>query len=122
MVPGFEDSNRVRHTVLWMRPQNVGEGASKVVIAANTLPSFTLEDKARTVGFNALGLVLGQAVMTEDRSKLVFSVKAGASTDILAVAQNSQSLDFDEAGGAVTGINTADDEVEPWINSDCTKL
>jgi hypothetical protein len=111
------DIDRVRHTVLWMITPN------KVAILANSPPSFTLEDKARTVGFNSLGKRIGQAVMTEDRAKLVYSALSGTASDIFAVEQNPESRTFDTGGGVVGGmVNTGDSEVEPWINANCSKL
>jgi hypothetical protein len=117
------DIDRVRHTVLWMITQDPSEGPNKVAILANSPPSFTLEDKARTVGFNSLGKRIGQAVMTEDRAKLVYSALSGTASDIFAVEQNPESRTFDTGGGVVGGmVNTGDSEVEPWINANCSKL
>jgi hypothetical protein len=117
------DVDRVRHTVLWMVTQDPSEGPNKIAITANTPPSFTLEDKARTVGFNSLGKRIGQAVMTEDRAKLVYSALSGTASDIFAVEQDTESRTFDEGGGLVGGmVNTDDNEVEPWINADCSKM
>jgi hypothetical protein len=118
---GLEQTNRVRVATLLMTPQDVNEGPTVIKIYANTLPSFTLMDRTRTATFDGLGLQLGQAVMTEDRTKLVYAA-TGGSSDIFAVDQDPVSKEFDKAGGGVTGVNTPDDEVEPWINSACTKL
>jgi hypothetical protein len=114
------DVDRVRHTVLWMVTQDVSEGPNKIAITANSPPSWTLEDKARTVGLNSLALRFGRAVMTEDRSKLVYAALSGDRNDIFAVEQGVDSRTFDEGGGAIILGN--DDEVEPWINDDCSKL
>ncbi|HUS31767.1 MAG TPA: hypothetical protein VMZ53_24865 [Kofleriaceae bacterium] len=116
------DVDRVRHTVLWMVTQDPSEGPNKVAIMANTPNSFTLEDRARTVGFNSLGARVGQAVMTEDRAKLVYSALSGIRSDIFAVAQDTESRTFDDEGGGISTVNTNDDEVEPWINADCSQL
>jgi hypothetical protein len=116
------DVDRVRHTVLWMVTQDASEGPNKIAITANTPPSFTLEDKARTVGINSLGKRFGQAVLTDDRAKLVYSAESGTSRGIYAVEQNPDSRTFDDAGGLVAGIDDEGDEVEPWINGDCSKL
>ena len=60
--------------------------------------------------------------MTEDRSKLVFAAKTGAHADIYAVEQ-SEGNTFDDLGASVgVLVNTGNDEVEPWINADCSKL
>jgi hypothetical protein len=116
------DVDRVRHTVLWMVTQDASEGPNKVAIMANSPPGFTLEDKARTVGINSLGLRIGQAVMTEDRSKLIYASLSGEHNDIFVVEQDPDSRTFDEGGASLTLVDTADDEVEPWTNEDCSKL
>ena len=113
--------DRVRHTVVWMVAQDPAQDSNRIAITANNPPSFTLQDKARTVGLNSLGLGFGQAVMTDDRGKLVYSARFGTHADIFAVAE-SDARTFDELGGSVTIVNTDDDEVEPWINADCSKL
>jgi hypothetical protein len=116
------DIDRVRHTVLWMVTQDVSEGPNKLAVTANSPPSFTLEDKARAVGINGTGRRFGRAVMTEDRTKLIYSAISGEHNDIFAVMQNPESRTFDDGGGGIAGINTVDDEVEPWTNADCSKL
>lgn len=116
------DVDRVRHTVLWMVTQDEDEGPNKIAVTANSPPSFTLEDKARTLGINSLGKRFGQAVLTDDRAKLVYSAESGTTRGIYAVEQNPESRTFDDAGGLVAGIDGEGDEVEPWINGDCSKL
>lgn len=118
--------DRVRSTVFWEVALNTSEGGNKIAVTANdpnNLNKFTLADKGRTIGLNNAGLGLGQAVMTEDRSKLVFATKTGAHADIYAVEQSAEAHTFDDVGAGVGPlVNTGNDEVEPWINEDCSKL
>jgi len=120
LVAGSDPFDRVRHTVLTFVALDPTMDQNQIQIAANSPPSFTLLLKNRTDEVNSTGLGFGQSVMTEDKSKLVFSAKSGAQYDLFASAQDDVR-NF-QAGGLIKSLDTDDDEVEPWIDATCSKL
>jgi hypothetical protein len=92
-----------------------------IQLFANTPPSFSLLLKAvRTAPLNNDPGNFGQAVLTEDQAKLVYSMTT-TSADIYASAQ-SPARDFGPGNLLDDIVNTDDDEVEPWIDATCMKL
>lgn len=120
LVAGSDPFDRVRHTVLTFAALDPSMDPNEIQISANSPPSFTLLLKNRTDGINATRLEFDRAVMTEDKSKLVFSAKSGAQYDLLASAQD-EVRNFQTAG-FLADLNTDDDELEPWIDAMCSKL
>lgn len=114
-------NDRVRHTVVVELALEASLN-NRVLLHANTAPSFTLSPKlSRTLPLNELVSGIGQAVLADDQAKLVYSATvANTDRDLYASQQDGQRT-FAE-GGPVAGVNTRDDEVEPWINETCSKL
>lgn len=115
------ENDRVRHTVISYLPRDPMMDVPHIQLFANTPPSFSLLIKAvRTAPLNNDPGNFGQAVLTDDTAKLVYSMTT-VSADIYASAQ-SPARDFGPGSLLDDIINTADDEVEPWIDATCSKL
>jgi hypothetical protein len=119
-----DPADRVRHAVLSKTAVDI-ENPALILLAANSPPSFSLipkPDRTRPLDEQAitLGITLGDAVMTDDQAKLVYSAVSGGQSDIYATAQ-SPLRDF-APGGLIASVTTQHDEVEPWIDGTCSKL
>ena len=120
----MDPADRVRHTVLSKTAVDPGN-ANQILLAANAPPVFNLitkPDRTRPLVEQAidLGIMLGDAVVTDDQAKLVYSAVSGGQSDIYATAQ-SPLRDF-APGGLIASVTTQHDEVEPWIDGTCSKL
>lgn len=119
-----DPSDRVRHTVLSKTAIDAA-APDLILLAANSPPAFSLitkPDRTRPLDEQAIGLgiTLGDAVLTDDQAKLVYSAVSGGQSDIYATAQ-SPLRDF-APGGLIASVTTQHDEVEPWIDGTCSKL
>jgi hypothetical protein len=124
VVPNASDLHRVRHTVITKVAVDQGF-TNQIVLHANTLPSYSLVPKApRTQKLNeesaVTDVVLGDAVLSDNQSTLVYAAVSGGQSDVYATAE-SPLREFGP-GGLIAKITTADDEVEPWIDATCSKL
>lgn len=107
----------VRHTVQYREAIDRTVSPDQILLSANRPPAFSLTTRPdRTRPLNEAGIDLGQAVMTEDMSTLVYE-SGGA----IYGTPRSNANDFG-AGGLVDGIDSGDDEIEPWIDATCSKL
>ena len=92
-----------------------------IQLYANTPPSFSLLLKSvRTAPLNNDPGNFGQATLTEDQAKLVYSMTT-TSADIYA-SEQSPARDFGPGTLLDDIVNTDDGEVEPWIDATCAKL
>ena len=115
------ENDRVRHTVISYSPRDPAMDVPHIQLYANTPPSWSLLLKAvRTAPLNNDPGNFGQAVLTDDQAKLVYS-RTTESADIYASAQ-SPARDFGPGTPLDDTVNTSDDEVEPWIDATCSKL
>jgi hypothetical protein len=115
------ENDRVRHTVISYSPRDPALDVPHIQLYANTPPSWSLLLKAvRTAPLNNDPGNFGQAVLTDDQAKLVYSLTT-ANADIYASAQ-SPARDFGPGTPLDDTVNTSDDEVEPWIDGTCSKL
>lgn len=111
----------VRHTVQVKRALDPTQSPNQILLSANSPPRFNLVTRPdRTRPLNEAQLETSQAVLSDDMRALVYAAKVDADSDLFAVARSSAN-DFAK-GGELIGVNTAADELEPWIDATCSKL
>ena len=123
VVRNGSNVHRVRHTVIAKLAAEQGV-PNQIVLHANSLPSYSLlpkPDRTQALNVESIATVaLTDAALTENQATLVYSGVSGGQSDIYATTQSA--LREFAPGGLIADINTADDEVEPWINATCSKL
>lgn len=83
-----------------------------------------IEDANRTMPINMDKKAMpGRGAITSDTRVLVYSVKYGNGTYDIYESEINETTRQWGVGFPVRGkVNTADDEVDPWINGDCSTL
>jgi hypothetical protein len=110
----------VRHTVQIRLPRDPAD-PHQVLLSANFPPMFSLVPRPeRTRPLNEAQVRATQAVLSENMRTLVYDAADGAGRNIYASAR-SPANDFSR-GGLLEGVNTADLELEPWIDATCSRL
>jgi hypothetical protein len=122
LVAGNDSQDRVRHTVVVKIAKEVGAPNVLQITANNPLTPnpFSLVPKPdRTRPLDDQMLAITGAVLSDSQGKLVYAA-TGASSDLYASGHDAQRAFH--PGGYIDGVNTPDDEVEPWIDGTCSKL
>jgi hypothetical protein len=125
--PGDED---IVHHVIELEIALHPPTPNRVTQLFNTLPAHTLQANNQFVtAINTADLLLTGVVLGQTRDRIVMSATHTDGTDeglylshAILISQGG-SGDFDDPipfGGPK--VDTPDDETEPWINQDCTKL